>query len=313
MKKITYVLFLIISLILISSCTTSKNADIVTTMFPQYDFARQIVGNKMSVSLLIPPGVEVHSYEATSKDMVAIKNAKLFIYTSSSIDQWIKEPSTIGGKDTVVMDLSARYTLEDHDHIHPLSNTDDHDDHDHDDEIHYWVDPLIAIQLIDAILEEIVLLDPENEDFYRSNAHAYQELIHTLHESFDAFIQNGLIDSEIYFAGHNAMGLFGTRYHLHIESLFESFKPDADLTSSELITFTSIVMEENVHILFIEELMVPKAALQIKQELESNGYSLELIELHGYHNITKTEMEEGVRYVDLFERNIARITLALTK
>ena len=313
MKKITYLFFVFISIILLSSCTTSKNADIVTTMFPQYDFARQIVGEKMTVSLLLPPGVEVHTYEPTSKDMVAIKSAKLFIFTSLEIDTWIKDPLTIGGKDTQVMNLSEHYTLEEHDHIHPLSDELTEDEHVHDDELHYWVDPIVSLQLIDAILEEIVLIDPENEDYYRMNASQYHELIHELHEDFDAFIQNGFVDSEIFFAGHNAMGLFGERYHIHIESLFESFKPDADLTSSELISFTAIVYQNNVHILFIEELSEPKAALQIKQELEKDNYSLELLELHAYHNVTKTEMEEGVRYVDLFARNISYIKSALTE
>ena len=313
MKKVTYVLFLVLSLILLSSCSKSKNADIVTTMFPQYDFARQIVGDKMSVSLLLPPGVEVHSYEASSKDMVAIKNAKLFIYTSLEIDTWIKDPNTIGGKDTVVMNLSEHYELIEHDHIHPLSltlETDEHD-HEHDDELHYWVDPLVALDLLDAILEEIVKLDPMNESFYRSNAEVYHEEIHEAHEAFDAFIQEGFVGSKIFFAGHNAMGLFGTRYHIDIESLFESFKPDADLTSSELVSFTSIVLESHVSYLFIEELAEPKAALQIKEELSNDGYTLELLELHAYHNITKKEMEEGVSYVDLFLRNTMNIKQAL--
>lgn len=313
MKKITFILFLSLSLAFLSSCTSSKNADIVTTMFPQYDFARQIVGDKLSVSLLLPPGVEVHSYEATSKDMVAIKNAQLFIFTSLDIDTWIKDPSTIGGKDTVVMNLSEHYTLEDHEHDHLLPDETEADEHDHGDELHYWVDPLVALQLIDAILEEIIQIDPINENFYRTNAENYHELIHQLHESFDSFIQDGHVDQDIFFAGHNAMGLFGLRYHLTIESLFESFKPDADLTSSELIQFTTIVTNANVHYLFIEELAQPKAAIQIQQELKKNDYTLELLELHAYHNLTKTEMEEGVSYVDLFERNIEYITLALTQ
>jgi len=79
MKKIAFFITLLASLIILASCTTSKRADIVTTMFPQYDFASQIVGDKMTVSLLVPPGVEVHAYEATSKDMGReLKNAKSF-------------------------------------------------------------------------------------------------------------------------------------------------------------------------------------------------------------------------------------------
>lgn len=312
MKKFAFLLSLVLSVFILSSCTNSKEADIVTTMFPQYDFAKQIVQDKMSVSLLVPPGVEVHTYEASSKDMIAIQNAKLFIFTSLEIDTWIKDPLTIGGDDTVVMNLSEHYEIEDHHHEEvTLTHQTIEDEHDHSAELHYWVDPLVALQLIDAILEEIIAIDPVNAAFYQANAETYHELIHEAHESFDAYIQNGHVDAQIYFAGHNALGLFSERYHITIESLFESFKPDADLTSSELITFTQIVKASNVHTLFVEELAEPKAALQIKNELSKENYLLNLVELHAYHNVTKSQMEDGISYIDLFNRNIEAIKAVL--
>lgn len=311
MKKIMTLFTLFITILTLISCTSTKNADIVTTMFPQYDFARQIVGNKMTVSLLLPPGVEVHTYEATSKDLVAIEESKLFIFTSLEIDTWIKDPTTLGGDETVVMNLSEYYILEDHDYHEEPEAIEDEGEHEHDDELHFWVDPVIAMQLLDAILEKIVEIDPLNEDFYRTNAATYHQELEELHLSFDQFMLNGFMDSDIFFAGHNALGLFGERYHLHIESLFESFKPDADLTSSELISFTEIIKQANVHVLFVEELAEPKAADQIISELAKDQYSLIILELHGYHNITKEEMEDGVRYADLLERNIEFIQQAL--
>jgi zinc transport system substrate-binding protein len=95
--------------------------------------------------------------------------------------------------------------------------------------------------------------------------------------------------------------------------LFDGFKPDADLTSSELISFTEVVKSSNVHTLFIEELAEPKAALQIKNELAKENYSLTLLELHAYHNVTKEQMEDGIRYIDLFRQNIDSIKSVLTQ
>lgn len=310
MKKIKYILVLSLAIFLLSSCTESKKADIVTTMFPQYDFASKIVGDKMTVSLLTPPGVEPHSFHASSKDLVAIKESKLFIFTSLDIDTWITHPDEIGGNNTIVMNLSEHYVLEEHDHTHTLSYQIS-DDHDHSAELHYWVDPMIALQLIDAILDKIILIDPNNETYYRENARLYHDQIHDLHVSFDNYIQNGHVNSTVYFAGHNALGLFGERYHINIHSLFESFKPDADLTSDELDRFIAIIGESNIAYLFIEELIEPKAALTIKNELQSRGYHIDILELHGYHNVTKDEMSSGVSYFSLFQRNIDYIQLAL--
>ncbi len=307
MKRIILVIFILLNLIFLTACTQRQTADIVTTMFPQYDFARQIVGDYMTVSQIIAPGAEIHNYEATSQDMVSIRRAKLFIYTSLEIDTWIKNPDTIGGDETVVLDLSKTYTLVSYPVNMPLDT-----DHEHANELHYWTDPTTAIQLIQAILEQIVLIDPAHELDYRQNALDYINSVEDLNIELERFLMgSAYYGSTIYFAGHNAMGAFAERYHLNIVSLFEEFKPDADLTSNELITFTNEVKLAATHYLFIEELATPKAANTIKNQLAQEGYQLTLLELHGYHNVSKTDFEENVTYRDLMERNLDQLKLAI--
>ena len=318
MKKFSSITLLIITLFILASCTESKNADIVTTMFPQYDFARQIVGDKMTVSLLIPPGAEIHDYEATSRDIVAIKESKLFIFTSMEIDTWINDETKIGGENTIVLNLSTAYELMDHeghDHVsHPknLSFELAEDDHDHEDEneIHYWTDPTTAIQLIQAILEKVIEIDPANQVYYEENAYLYIEEIEEIHYEMVEYLE-AYEDSTIYFAGHNAMGAFAERYHLNIVSLFTDFKPDADLTSAELINFVNEVKSAITNYLFIEELVEPKAANKIKNELAKENFTLNLLVLHGYHNISKTEMEDGVTYSSLLQMNFNHLKMVL--
>jgi zinc transport system substrate-binding protein len=98
---------------------------------------------------------------------------------------------------------------------------------------------------------------------------------------------------------------------LNIVSLFPDFKPDADLTSNELITFVEAVKTSGISYLFIEELAEPKAANQVVNELSKQNYALNLLELHGYHNLTKKDMEDGVTYLDLLERNFSNLQTAL--
>ncbi len=328
MKKFLLILLVLLAGLSLSACRDDKSADIVTTMFPQYDFARQIVGDKMTVSLLTPPGVDIHSYEATSRDMAAIQNAKLFIFTSLEIEPWLNNLTNIGGPDTVVLDLSTQYVLRDHDHHHDDHHDDhdhtqsgsqvtlngDHHDHDHDDDFHYWTDPTTAIQLIEAILASVIAIDPDHAYFYEANAHAYVHEIEDLHEALEDFLLDHEREgSTIFFAGHNAMGAFAERYHLNIVSLFEDFVPDADLTSAQLIQFTEAVRTAGVRHLFIEELVEPKAALAIVNELAKDGYALELLELHGYHNVTREDFETGVSYADLLARNLAYLIIALSE
>lgn len=311
MKKILLIFSLItLSLSLFACQDRSESPDIVASMYAHYDFAKQIVGDKMSVSLLIPLGADIHSFEASSKNIVDIHHAKLFLFTSLDIDTWVKDPKQIGGRDTIVLDMSQSYQLDGSNQL--SANLSSHEEHDHDD-LHYWVDPLIAIQMITYILEQIVAIDPEHEDFYLQNAFSYQQSILDIHNQIDLLLsEEPYKDRTIYFAGHNALGLFAERYHIHIESLFSEFKPDADLTSGEIIRFSNLVQASSTRYLFIESLIEPKAAIAIKENLETNtNYLLTLLELHTYHNLNLKDWEAKVTYRDLLQRNFEQIKIAL--
>jgi zinc transport system substrate-binding protein len=321
MKKFALILFILITGLTLMSCQNDdEQPDIVATMFTHYDLAKQIVGDKMTVEMLVPLGADIHSFEASSQDMVDISQSKLFLFTSLEIDTWIKDPTTIGGDDTIVLDMSQSFEIKEHDHelSHQsiqLTSTlieDDHD-HDHEEDLHYWVDPTTVLQMIDYIYEHIIEIDPEHQSYYLANASAYKTEIENLHHEIDELLAHEpYIDSEIYFAGHNAMGPFASRYHLHIESLFSEFKPDDDLTSSEIINFSNLVKTSEVKYLFTEALIEPKAAIAIKESLKlTDDYDLVLLELHTYHNLNQEDWEARVTYKDLLERNFENIKIAL--
>lgn len=313
MRKLI-LLTILFFIIFLSSCSTSKQADIVTTAFFQYDFASQIVGDKMTVSLLVNPGQEIHKYEVTSKDRVAIKGAKLFLFTSLEIDQSYSDPYQMAGKDTVVMDLSAVYAhIKDDNHVYASLTLNNHNlsDHDDDEDIHYWVDPLVAIELINAIYEQIILIDPKNKDYYEAHKDAYVEKIVSLHQKLTLLIATeGWQNKSLYFAGHNALGLFAKRYEIHILSIYTDFKPEQDTLSSEMISFSNELKLNRIKYLMIEELVQPLVANKIKDSLQKDGYTLTLLELHAYHNVTKEDFIHNISYADLFERNINHIEIA---
>lgn len=310
MKKFSTLIFLVFSLVILSSCQEIEYSDIVTTMFPQYDFAQAIAGDDYSVTLLLPPGAEIHDYEVTSQDLAKIKESKLFIFTSLEIDNWIDDVDSIGGRNTIILNLSESFVREPLIYNNLLEPLDE--DEIHASELHFWTDPTTAVQLIDVILEQIIFLDPTKETELRSRASAYiSELLDLTDEINDFIVDHDYLGSTLYFAGHNALGAFGQRFGLNILSLFEDFKPDVDLTSNELITFTNIVKDTDTHYLFIEEMVYPKAAITIVNQLASDNYELELLEFHGYHNISLSDFEKGVTYKDLLQQNYEHIKTVL--
>jgi zinc transport system substrate-binding protein len=307
MKKFLLLLLLVFTLI---ACDDSKEADIVTTMYVQYDIAKVIVKEKLSVSILIAPGAEVHGYDPSTRDIDAIMKSKLFIFTSPEIDDWIKDPEKLAGKDTLVMDLSTSFNHID-DHLHTnVEEEQSEQDHEHS-ELHYWTDPIIFMELIKSILDKIIEIDPVNSDYYRENANNYYKEVDELHHSLEDYLISSQSSKTIYFAGHNAMAAFEKRYNLEIIALSNTTNPDADPTGKQIATLITKIETANAHYLFIEELKEPRIANTIKSELARKDFSLELLLLHGYHNVSKDDLENRVRYADLLEQNIKNIKIAL--
>lgn len=92
--------------------TDSGKLQIITTLFPQYDFARQIAGDLAEVTLLLPPGTEAHTYEPSPADIIKIQKADVFIYTGKYMERWAE--GIIGGLDqtkTHVLDVSEGVSL----------------------------------------------------------------------------------------------------------------------------------------------------------------------------------------------------------
>lgn len=292
-KKLFNIIFLILLTISLLSCEKESynGVKIITTLYPQYDIARNIVGDKAKVSLLIPLGSEVHDYAPTAKDIVSIKEADLFLYTSAIMEPWTKEII----KNVNYLDLSKSFTLV------PYDNNNLNDD------IHYWTDPLIILTLVDVIKDEIIKIDQNNKDYYENNASLYKESINIIHNKLLELRNNLNSNPKIFFYGHNAMQSFASRYNIDIISLSDNYKPDADLTPSQIINLKNSIKENNAKYLFVEELINRKGPNSLVDELRNEGFNLEILELHGFHNITKEQDKEGISYANLLEQNYQNI------
>lgn len=275
---------------------------IVTTLFPQFDFAKQIVGDKAEVVLLLPPGVEAHSYEPTPQDIVRIRKADVFIYTSEYMEPWaVKMIAEIGSEDLKVINLSEGLEFleaEDHDH--------DHDDSSIDKDPHTWLDPVYAQQMVNNIRDGISEVDSKNKNFYKLNAENYNEEIAQLDKSFrELFLKTE--NNTIIYGGHFAFGYFTKRYGLNHLSPYSGFSPNAEPTPNKIIELINKLDDLKVKVIYYEELVDPKVANIIA---EATGAKTEL--LHGAHNISKSELEAGIGYLDIMYDNLAKLKEGLS-
>jgi zinc transport system substrate-binding protein len=304
MKKILSIIVLTISSVILSSCQAQSNVDIVTTLFPQYDITKSIVGDTLVVENVIPFGVSPHGYELTSRDRQTVEDATLLIYTSDDLELWASELNLSNTlKLNLEVELDAHHTDDDQ------NEYEDHDDHD----VHFWTSPNTLIEMVDIILDHLIELYPEHEANFTVSAQTYLNTLNVLINDLQDFLSAYTSNLSLFIAGHNAMEDFGTFFDLEIISLFPNFIPDAELTSLNLTNFISEIKEKNIRSFFIEPTFgsVPLAANTIESTLANDGYTVSFYELTNFENISQTEFESSVTLLDLFKRNIEHIKLVI--
>lgn len=304
-------------LIICAGCTKADNDPrplVITTLFPQYDFAKQLAGDKINLKLLLNPGVEAHSFEPTPRDISEISRASLFIFTGEFMEPWAgRILKGIKNESLTVVDAGENITLldaDDHKHGRNMDDNGSQDKnkqgHNHkqeeqhygDKDPHIWTDPLNALKMIDNILDGLVKADPENSNYYAENAENYKNEIIKLHQDFVRTFKKAK-NKKILYAGHFAFGYFAHRYGLEHVSPYRGFSPNAEPSPREIVALIKSVEDSIIKVIYYGELLDPRVARVIAEQTGA-----EMMLLHGAHNISKKEFQEGVTYISIMKNNL---------
>lgn len=305
MRRRLLALFITAALLfLLCGCSRLNDPDdgrmkIVTTIFPAYDFARQVFGDKADITLLLKPGTESHGYDPSARDIVKIDSCDLFIYNGGESDAWVENVlKTTDNVNTLRM-MSFVEALEEEELI-GVEIDDDHGNHvDHGDEYdeHIWTSPKNAALIVGGIKSEAVRLDVQNRELYEQNAADYLALINGLDARFGELL-----------AGESRYFVFGDRfpllyffreYDLNYYAAFPGCSSETEPSAQTVAFLTEeLKMDNTVNAVFCIELSNRKLAETLASE---NGLST--FEFHACHNITADDFEAGESYVSLMERN----------
>lgn len=313
-KGLAIVLAVCILMLLLTSCRAreektlqNKKLQVVTSLFPLYDFARNIGQDRADVFLLLPPGLEAHSFEPRPGDMVRLNQANVFLYTNSAMEPWVQDVlKGVRNRNLKVIESG-----------HGIAMISDHDRHGHAKEAghrhghdqggadpHIWLDFSNAVKMVDHILAGFIEKDPMNRGFYQGNADACKAKLNDLDRQFREGL-SGCRKKIIVHGGHFAFGYLAQRYGLEYVAV-SGFSPNAEPTPAGVIRISKTLKANGLNHLFYEELLSPRIAESIARE---TGVSL--LMLHGAHNISKEEFERGFSFMDLMQINLQNLKRGL--
>lgn len=284
---------------------------VVATLFPQYDFAREIVGDLGSVTLLLDPGMESHSFDPSTADMVTINKADVFLYTGPALETWVAQITDSFDEELRVVDLSEGIletiegTSEETENKTAGEDEASEDGHHHDVDPHIWTNPVYAMKMVERIRDEVCAADPENAEIYTENAEKYLDKLEELDKTFREIVSNG-VRKEIVHGGRFALGHFAEEYGLEYKAAYDTCTSQAEPSAKKIAELTTEIEEKKIPVVFYEELIEPKVAESIS---ETTGAKMLL--LHSCHNVSAKDFESGVTYLQLMEQNAENLRIAL--
>jgi zinc transport system substrate-binding protein len=263
---------------------------ILTTVFPLQEFARAIAGDRGDVSLLLPPGAEVHTWQPRTSDIKKLSSLDVFLYIGQNLEPWVEDIlKSAAGPNVRILEVGPvvlGMPADDKESLGPEPS-----------DPHVWLDFGYDQVILDRILDVLIRIEPDSKAYFEQSAASYKEKLRLLddryREAFAACLHKAFI-----FGGHSAFANLARRYNLEQIPVYGR-SPDAAPTPKELARIIADAKKRNIKTIFIEPNVSDKIARQIASELEAD-----IRVLNPGHNLTKEQRQAGITFLDLMEQNL---------
>ena len=262
---------------------------VVATIYPLWEFSRQVAGNRADVVSLVPAGVEPHDWDPAPRDVSQVQRASVFVHTGTDLDGWAEKLlAELTGRRGVV--VNARGGLS----VLTVGGVTDP---------HVWLDPTLARAQVLAIAAGLEQADPAGRAAYADNAQAFVARLDALDQEFTA----GLADCarrEVV-TSHAAFAYLARRYRLTQVPVM-GISPEAEPSPADLAAIVRTARRLKVTHVFFETLVSPRLAETLSREIGATPLPLNPIE-----GVSPAEAAAGTGYLELMRANLANLRVAL--
>ena len=292
MKKTVFFLIFIV-LLIVGLCwfkharkvPSAQKPVLVTSGYVPYILAREIGGDLVPVQMLLPPGAEPHSFEPSPGSLIAVHNARVFVYVSDKLEPWVKDVLGAVGKDTRVVALA--------DGLPPS------------DDPHVWMNFSAAVDMARALEKTLSEMDPQNAPVYEKNLKQFEQNVAVLDMDYARGLSS-CESREVVHVGHLAFGALAKRYHLSLTALAGT-SHDGEHSARKLSELVKHIRAAHVKTLFTEQAVSPRLAQTVAAETGAR-----ILPLYTIEDVSKDDFNRTVTYEDFMRRNLASLQEGLT-
>lgn len=303
---------------------------VAATLFPYYDFTRQIAGDAVDLSMVVPAGMDSHSFEPTPADIRLLENADLLICNGGAMEHWVDQVlDSLNNDHLTVVTMMDYVDVVEEEIVEGMEA--DGEEHHHGEEVHggedgkaedsvedeaafeieydehIWTSPVNARKICQVIADTLTALDAENSGRYEAAAEDYMGKLAALDGEFRQVVSGADTDLLI-MADKFPLRYFADTYGLRYRAAFTGCAADTEPSAKTIAYLIDKVREENLPAVYYLELSSHRVAEIIHEETGAKP-----LLFHSCHNVTRREFESGVTYLQLMEANVKNLREGLWK
>ena len=271
------------------STTEDSSKPIVTaTYYPLYDFAKQVGGDRVHVTNMTPAGSEPHDYDPSPQAIITALNSQVFIYNGEQMEPWVdsfltdyKNTSVKAGQDITLLEGDDAQSRDPH----------------------FWLDPVLAQQIVNNIRDGLSGADPSNEEYYAENAQRYKQELSELDQRFQEGLATCTLDTVI--SSHGAFSYLAHRYGFEVDSI-AGIEPDDEPSPAKMAELTNLVRQKGIKYIFFESLVSPRLAETIANETGADTLLFDPLE-----GLSQEDQDNGRNYISVQNDNLKNLRTAL--
>ncbi|MBF0592330.1 MAG: zinc ABC transporter substrate-binding protein [Nitrospirae bacterium] len=272
-------------ILLLSYGLAMAEVGVTASFYPLAHFARQVGGDLVQVTNVTPTGVEPHEFEPRPMDIKNAFASRLFIFNGGGLDPWAQKlQGDLQTKGVTTLCMACQLNK----HTDP----------------HFWLDPVLAIEEVRLIRDNLSKLDPQNETTYKKNSDEYIKKLTTLDSNF----REGLKTCQHHeiVVTHNAFSYLAQRYNLKTIPLAGISSID-EPSAHTLGQISRLVKTKGIRYIFFESLVSPRIAQALASE--TGAVTLPLNPCEG---LTTEDVRNGKDYIAIMQDNLKNLRLALS-
>ena len=283
--------------------TDEKSLSVVCSIFPQYDFCREIMGKDANIELLLKSKVDMHNYKPSAEDILKIKNCDLFIDIGGESDEWAKDvvASADNSKLSVLslidlVEAKEEETLEgmeEEDHEH-----EEDEEHESEKDEHVWTSLRNAEKIVRAISERLCALDAENSAEYKKNADSYIEKLAALEKQYAETVSTAKRNTLV-FADRFPFRYLADDYSLECFAAFSGCSAETQASFETVAFLAEKVKEKNLPFV----LVIDGSDGSVAQTVASQS-GAKIMTLDSCQSVSEDESKEGKSYLSVMQENL---------